>query len=224
MKQLQYNQKLTLKKAAEGIRIAVENSKSLLADASLLYDNERYERATALAILAIEENGKPKIIREILLEDDQRKLKAKWKEYRQHTEKNNTWIVPDLISKGARHLNEMQHLFDEKSPHRQELDNLKQLAFYTEAFTKCEWSNPKNVINKETAEQIISIATFSIKYQNIFLSEEELEIWYKHIKPVWNGNEKIIIKALVNCMKEAEDFGYIAKGYTENAIKFYTSV
>ncbi|WP_299122435.1 AbiV family abortive infection protein [uncultured Winogradskyella sp.] len=224
MRKQQYNQKLTLKKAAEGILIAIENSKSLLADANLLYDNERYERATALAILAIEENGKPKILREILLEDDQKKLKAKWQEYRRHTEKNNSWIVPELISKGARHLYEMQHLFDEKSPHRQELDYLKQLAFYTEAFSKCEWSNPKNVINKETAEYIISIATVSIKHQNIFVSEKELEIWYKHMKPVWNENGNVVIKALINCMKEAEDFGYIAKGYTEKAIKFYTSV
>lgn len=186
-----------------------------------MYDNERYERATALAILAIEENGKPKIIREILLEDDQRKLKARWQEYRQHTHKNNTWIVPELISKGAKHLDEMQFLFDEKSPHRKELDHLKQFAFYTEALSKCEWKNPKNVINKETAEHIISIATLSIKHQNIFVTEKELEIWYKHMKPVWNGNRNVVYGALINCIKEAEDLGYIAKGYTENAIKFF---
>jgi AbiV family abortive infection protein len=224
MKQLQYNQKLNLKKAAEGIQIAIENSKSLLADANLLFDNERYERATALAILAIEENGKSRIIREILLEDEQKKMKAKWKEFRQHTQKNNTWIVPDLLSKGARHISEMQHLFEDESPHRQELDNLKQLAFYTEAFSKCEWSNPKDVINKETAQRMISIAEFSIKYQNIFVSEEELVIWYRHMKPVWNGNAKVVITALINCIKEAEDCGFIAKGYTENAIRFYSSV
>ena len=107
MKHRQYNQKLTLKKAAEGIKLAIENSKSLLADANLLYDNGRYERATAIAILAIEENGKGKIIREILMEDEQKKLRAKWQEYRTHTQKNTTWIVPELISKGVKHLSEM---------------------------------------------------------------------------------------------------------------------
>lgn len=220
MKHLQYNQKLTLKKASEGIQVAIENSKSLLSDANLLYDNERYERATAIAVLAIEENGKGKIIREILLEDEQKKLRAKWQEYRQHTKKNITWIVPELISKGVKHLSEMQQIFDDKSPHRQELDNLKQIAFYTEAFSKCEWSNPKNVVNKEIAEHIISIATYSIKYQNIFVSEKELEIWYKHMKPVWGETGNAMKMAIINCFKEAEDLGYITKGYTEFAIKF----
>lgn len=219
MRHLQYNQKLTLKKAAEGIKAAIENSKSLLADANLLYDNERYERATALAILAIEENGKGKIIREILMEDEQKKLKVKWQEYRKHTQKNTNWIVPELISKGVRHLSKMQQIFDDKSPHRQELDNLKQIAFYTEAISKCEWSIPKNVITKETAEYIISIATNLIKYQDIFVSEQKLEIWYKHMKPVWGDTGNPMKMALINCIKEAEELGYIRKGYTENAIK-----
>jgi AbiV family abortive infection protein len=220
MRQFQYNQKLTLKKAAEGIQIAIENSKSLLADANLLYENGRYERATAIAILAIEENGKGKIIREILMEEEQKKLKVKWQEYRQHRQKNNTWIVPELISKGVRHLSEMQQIFDDKSPHRQELDDLKQMAFYTEAFSKCEWSNPKNLITKEIAEHIISIATFSIKHQNIFISEKELEIWYKHMKPVWGDTGNAMKMAVINCIKEAEDLDYIPKGYTQNAIQF----
>lgn len=220
MRHLQYNQKLTLKKASEGIKAAIENSKSLLADANLLYDNERYERATALAILAIEENGKAKVIREILMEDEQKKLQLKWQEFRQHTYKNTNWIVPELISKGVTHLSQMQQIFDDKSPHRQELDNLKQIAFYTEAFSRCEWSNPKNAINKETAERIISIAEYSIKHSNIFVSEKELEIWYKHMKPVWGDTGNAMKMAIISCFKEAEDLGYVAKGYTEFAIKF----
>jgi AbiV family abortive infection protein len=57
MRDKQYNQKLTPESAAKGITAALENAKSLLQDAILLYDNGRYERSAALAILAIEEAG-----------------------------------------------------------------------------------------------------------------------------------------------------------------------
>lgn len=218
MKQLQYKQTLNIKEAAEGIRLAIENSRSLLDDANLLYENERYERATALAILAIEENGKPKIIREILMENEQKKVNLKWQEYRRHTSKNTNWIVPELISSGFRHMSQMQQIFDDKSPHRQELDDLKQIAFYTEAFSKCKWSNPKIAITKEIAKRIMSIADYSIRHSNIFNTEKELEIWYKHMKPVWGDTGNAMKTALINCIKEAEDLNYIPKGYTEKAI------
>jgi hypothetical protein len=82
MRDKQYKGKLTPKQAAEGIRAAVENSASLLADAKLLFDNERFERSVALSVLAIEEAGKISIIRSILLEDDPSELKKSWQAYR----------------------------------------------------------------------------------------------------------------------------------------------
>lgn len=65
----QFSGSLDPTSAAMGIRIAYENAEMLLKDAELLFANKRFERAIALAILAIEEAGKATIIRAIVLAD-----------------------------------------------------------------------------------------------------------------------------------------------------------
>lgn len=221
MKDKQYNQKLSPERAAEGINAAIDNSKSLLADAILLFDNERYERAVALSILAIEEAGKPSIIRSILLEDDPKSLKKEWQNYRRHTEKNSNWIVPELVSKGARHIEEMRQTVDKESDHTQQLDNIKQLAFYTDAFSKCKWSIPNEVIDKELAKGILEVAKIMVgKDTKGMTTEAELKLWIKHLKPVWKKDMFKMKQALVNCYQEAEELGLMEKGMTNEMIKF----
>lgn len=48
----------------EGVRLAIKNAKSLLEEAQLLYNNKRFARSTALAILAYEEIAKAAILRD----------------------------------------------------------------------------------------------------------------------------------------------------------------
>jgi AbiV family abortive infection protein len=221
MKDKQYNQKLSPERAAKGMNAAIDNSKSLLEDAILLYDNDRYERAVALSILAIEEAGKPSILRSILLEDDPKLLKKEWQNYRRHTEKNSNWIVPELISKGARHIEEMRQTVDKNSDHTQQLDNLKQLAFYTDAFSKCKWSIPKEIISKELAESILSVAKIMVgKDTKGITTEAELKLWVKHLKPVWKQDMLKMKQALINCYKEAEESGLIEKGMANKMLEF----
>lgn len=50
MKGKQYNHLLSASQATKGINLAISNAKSLLNDADLLYNHDRFERATALAI------------------------------------------------------------------------------------------------------------------------------------------------------------------------------
>lgn len=221
MKDRQYNQKLSPERAAEGINAAIVNSKALLDDALLLFDNERYERAVALSILAIEEAGKPSIIRSILLEDDPKSLKKEWQNYRRHTEKNTNWIVPELVSKGARHIKELRQTVDKDSDHTQLLDNLKQLAFYSDAFSKCKWSIPKNVVDKDLAKSILEIAKIMVgKDTKGMTSEAELILWVKHLKPVWKKDMFKMKQALINCYQEAEELGLMEKGITNNMVEF----
>jgi AbiV family abortive infection protein len=221
MKDRQYNQKLTPDDAAKGISAAIENSKSLLADALLLFDNGRYERAVALAILGIEEAGKPAVLRSIILEDDPKQLKKEWQNYRRHLEKNKNWIVPELISKGARHLEEMRQTVDKKSDHGQMLDNLKQLSFYTDAFSECKWSIPRQVISRELAESILAIAKIMIsKDKSNLTSKAELVLWVKHMKPVWKQEMFEMKQALLNCYQEAEDLGLLENGTTKGMVDF----
>jgi AbiV family abortive infection protein len=70
IKNKQYRGELNAESAAKGMDFAFQNAISLLDDAVLLYNNNRYERAFSLSILAIEEVGKLSIIREIILETD----------------------------------------------------------------------------------------------------------------------------------------------------------
>lgn len=221
MKNKQYNQNLTPEKASKGIEAALVNARSLLSDAELLFENERFERAVALAVLAIEEAGKPSILRAILLEVDHKQLKKEWQNYRRHQEKNKFWIAPELMAKGARHIEELRQIVDKDSDHSAVLDNLKQLAFYSDAFSTCKWSLPSEVITKEIAEGILNSAKVMIgKPDRSIESKEELELWVKHLKPVWKSDMVLMKKALINYYQEAEDLGLIDIGMTKKMIDF----
>jgi len=221
MRGKQYKGKLDPKSAAKGIRLANENANSLLADAKLLLENNRFERAVSLSILAIEEVGKSSIIRAILLTDDPEELKKEWQNYRKHIEKNTAWIVPELVAKGARQLEDLRPMVNPQSDHGKILDNLKQLSFYTDIFSARKWSIPKNVIDADLAKMIFSIAETMIrKDESAMTSEKELELWIKHLKPVWKQDMIKMKQALINCYHEAETLGLIEKGLTKKMIEF----
>jgi len=220
MKGTQYSQKLSPRKAAEGMAAATENAVSLLSDAQLLFDNERYERSVALAILAIEEAGKTSILREILVQDDPKELKRLWKDYRSHTSKNLHWKLPDLVADGARQLEEFRPLYDKSSDHGAYLDSLKQTAFYTDAVGACEWTTPKRIVTKQVAEGILFIAKVLTHADKTMCTEPALELWLKHLKPVQGRDLLLMKQALINCYQEAEDLGIIPKGKTKDMIGF----
>lgn len=221
MRNKQYKYKLTPISAAEGIRLANENAFSLLKDAELLYDNNRFERCVALSILAIEELGKSSIIRSILLTDDPKELKKEWQNYRKHTEKNISWIVPELISKGAKKLEDFRIINDPKNGHGQTLDSLKQLAFYTDAITLKKWSTPHNVIDKELAKDILYIAKImSKKGDDVIDNEKMLELWVKHMRPVWKSEMSEMKQGLINYYLEAETLELISVGKAKKMIDF----
>ncbi|PKV49591.1 AbiV family abortive infection protein [Aquimarina sp. MAR_2010_214] len=212
MRGKQYKNKLDAKSASEGIQLAKENAKSLLIDAELLFENGRFERSVSLAILSIEESGKSSIIRTILITDDPKELKKEWQNYRKHTAKNLSWILPELVTKGARNIENFRPIFDSQSDHGQILDNLKQLSFYTDVFLSKKWSIPKNVIDKEIAEMILlSARILTDKGDNDGIdSEEGLKLWIKHIKPVWQTSMSKMKYAIIGCYKEAAELGIIS--------------
>tara|TARA_R110001583_G_scaffold172696_1_gene326478 strand:- start:316 stop:990 length:675 start_codon:yes stop_codon:yes gene_type:complete len=210
----QFKGQLTPKQAAEGIRLANENARDLYEDAQILYENDRIQRSVSLSILAIEEAGKSRILKEILLIEDSKELKKSWQDYRKHKEKNLSWIVPSLFVGGARKLDEFKNAFESSESHGQDIDNIKQLSFYTDIFGKGIWIHPKKAIDKKFARMILEFANILTKKSSISIeSEKGLEIWVKHMKPVWK--EQIMSemkKALIECYEEAETEGIIEKG------------
>src|SRR2546425_10735426 len=71
----QYRGRLTPQQAADGIAVALSNARALVKDAELLLEHQRHARATALAILAIEEAGKLSVIRALLVARDESELR-----------------------------------------------------------------------------------------------------------------------------------------------------
>jgi hypothetical protein len=121
----------------------------------------------------------------------------------------------------VRNLEDMRPIFDKENGHGQTLENLKQLSFYTDAFSNSKWSLPKDVIDKKIAEAILPIADILAKKDDSAMtSEKELELWVKHMKPVWKQGMLKMKQALINCYSEAESLGLINKGKIKEMTDF----
>ncbi len=212
----QYNGRLNTAQAGEGIQAALKNARALFADAQLLLENERWQRAAALSILAIEETGKIPVIREILLARHDVELREAWRSYRSHTAKNVMYILPDLVAKGARHLDDFRRIYDESGNHAQVLDAAKQIALYSDACRACHWSIPEEVIDPELAGSLFAIAKVLVRDGlEPFSTKEELDIWVKHMRRVWKGSPTEMKKALVACYAEARAKGVLQGRFAE---------
>jgi len=205
----QYVGPLSIEQAAEGIRVARENARTLVADAELLLEHQRWPRATSLAILAIEEAGKVPAIRALLLARDANEIRDEWRAYRSHTKKNVLWILPDLAAKGARFLEDLSPIMDPGSDHPQVLDSVKQVGFYTDAYGKCRWSLPGTDIPEDFARSFVGLARVLTTGGEGLTTAEELALWVKHMRPVWKGPKWEMSQALAACYQEAAELGVL---------------
>ena len=211
----QFHGQLTPEQAAQGIQVALKNAHSLLLEAELLLENQRWPRATALAILAIEEADKPTRLRCLLLARDEKELKEEWRNFRSHTAKNLMWIFPQLAMEGGRQLEDFRRVVDEGSDHGKTLEVIKQVAFYSDAYGDCNWSMPGNVIDESLAKLIVGVAKILASDKKVTMtSAAELEIWVKHILPVWKGDNVSMKAALLACYAEAHELGVLQGNVT----------
>jgi AbiV family abortive infection protein len=209
----QFKGRLTPSQIASGMNVANKNAKRLHDDAKLLLEAGRYPSAASLAILSIEESGKESILRGMSVAIDDKEIKDAWKEYRSHTKKNIAWMLPQLVAEGARKLEDFRPLFDKESDHPYVLEQLKQIGFYTDCLGKAHWSDPNKVIDKRIARLLVGIS-------GIFLSkrettQKEIELWMKHIGPVWKRNASWVNQALSNWWVEMQENGLVPEGDNE---------
>jgi hypothetical protein len=116
---------------------------------------------------------------------DDEEAKEEWREYRTHTRKNVAWLLPQLVAEGARTLDELAPLVADDAEHPHLLDHLKQLGFYTDCLGNVNWSQPAELITQEIATDIVQLAEiFSNKEE---ATELEIELWVKHMQPVWKS-------------------------------------
>lgn len=220
--QHQYVGFLTPGQAAARIRAAISTARGLVADAELLLENERWQRATALSILAIEEIGKVVILRGILLARSKEELVAEWRTYRSHAKKNVNWIFVDLFERGAKKLEDFRPIYDPQSRHGEVLDVVKQDCFYSDVSAQCEWSSPEQKIGPDLAKAMFMAAGILLpKGPAPMTSEAELALWVKRLQPVWKGQMSEMKKAVAACYAEAESKGLLpAESSAEEMLKF----
>jgi AbiV family abortive infection protein len=208
-----YKGKLNAVQIAAGINAAIQNAKRLIEDASLLFEACRYPSAASLAILSIEESGKVSILRSLALARTSEDMADAWRDYRSHTKKNVGWLLPQLVGQGARKLDDFKPLFEESSDHPYVLDQLKQIAFYTDCLGEAHWSMPKEVIDESLAKLLIQVA--KILSSDKYVSKTEIELWIKHIGPVWKRAPSWMKQALCNWYREMQDAGLAPAGENE---------
>jgi AbiV family abortive infection protein len=209
---------LTPAQAAIGIQAAVRNARSLLEDAELLLKNRRWQRATALGILAIAEMGKIHILRAILLAREDKELREEWRSYRAHERKNVLWIVPELVAKGARKLDDLRPAMESTRDHGPLLESIKQIALYSGTYGKCHWCVPEDVITQDFADALVCVARLVCQTPGAFITEPELEIWVRRLSPVWKGELGKMKRALADCYAEAQSRGVLQGTYDEGKV------
>ena len=207
----QYKDRLSSSQIADGMNAANANAMRLVEDAKLLFDNDRLASALALAILSIEESGKPAILRSLALSKEGKDLKEGWKRYRSPRAKNTHWIAVDLILKGANKLSDFYPVADDEADHPHILDQLKQVALYTDCLGKAHWSIPEQVVDKELTLKIIKIAeVFSERNKH---TQEEIDLWIKHIGPSHKSSQSVQNDALLKWFNEMKEKGLISEGH-----------
>jgi len=196
----QYLGALSASEIAAGINAANTNARRLADDAETLLEEKRYPTAASLAALAIEEAGKASILRELALARTDKELREAWRNYRTHTRKNVTWLLPSLVAAGARHLEDFRSLFDPESDHPSLLDQVKQIGFYTDCLGQGHWSVPQEVVDESLARMLVRTA--HLLARDRVVRAEEIELWIQYVGPVWKGPMEWMKKALAEWHRE----------------------
>lgn len=211
-----YKGTLTPSQVVEGMNAARRNATRLLTDARILFDAARYPSAAALAILSIEESGKSSVLRGVARSATFQDAKKEWKRYRSHTSKNVLWPLRDLVLKGAWKLEDLRTLFDPASGHPLLMDQVKQIALYTDCLGDARWSEPTHAIDEQLATSLIEAA------ESLALPSDasvfEIELWVKHFAGVQESDSSGSKKALRGWFYDMQASGLLAGEPTKQQI------
>ncbi len=201
----------TLKQVAQGMQFSLENAEDLLGDAEVLYRNERYPRAFALSVLAMEELGKIVVLARVIHvpETDQEGLKAFWKKFRSHTTKFGDaafWsyasrLHPDLTAAWS----ELPHV-------RNQIELMKQVSFYVD-FADTGFLLPKTLHSntKRLKEILDDVKRNIVFHRRNLLSLEETEKALQGLKDAYKElgyssikyhDEKPFLQAMERTLEE----------------------
>jgi AbiV family abortive infection protein len=193
------------------------NARALVEDARTLLDAGRWPRSVALAILAIEEAGKPAILRQIIATSSEAGQRRLWRSYRRHVSKNGALMfeafVHDYTGTHGRPPDKLDQLVpfeaDEVTP--EQIEQLKQLLLYTDAVDDCRWASPDDFADEDSSRAVVMIASKIVGTElGAMTSAAELRLWVKHLGPVWwDADHETRKLALLACYQEAAATGVL---------------
>jgi len=207
----QYRGQLGPAQIATGMNAAIDTAKDLLEAANFLFDKGCFSVAAALAILSIEESGKTNVLRGLALASTEEEVERCWRDYRTHTKKNIHWLDPQIIAEGARKLEDFRAGVQPGAEHPFVLDQLKQLALYTDCLGASHWSVPQNAIDKELAAYLLKTAESLIPKRKV--TRKEIVLWVKHMGPVSTKSMDEMKQALIQWAEAMEQNGLYETGH-----------
>jgi len=145
------------------------------------------------------------ILRQIALATTDEELLRLWREYRTHTKKTVLWLMPQLVTEGARQLDDFKVLIQSDAEHPYTLDQIKQISFYTDCLGEAHWSEPTDVIAKELARMLVQTAKLFVSDRGI--QAKEIELWVKHMGRVKDSDLRAQKDALSNWYAEMQELG-----------------
>jgi AbiV family abortive infection protein len=186
--------RLTVQDAAAGAHAAYRNALDLLRDAIHLYEANRYARAVALFILAIEEASKPSILAFIAATDDDAKREEFWKQFTWHRAKNPPGALPFAVQELAIEFGKTMPPDDRFAAAWKDgpraLDLLKQDALYTRQDGSGGWTNPSEKVRLLLAMRLSEIAASCVAAaeQNPVIQEAGMALFVHHVGPALRAN------------------------------------
>ena len=203
----QYRGALAPVQIAEGMNAAIRNARRLADDARALFELERYPTAASIAVLSIEESGKVSILRHFAMARDLPTCRRIWQDYRNHRSKNVAWILPDLVAAGARDLDSLHLAAQVDAEHTALLDNVKQIAFYSDCLGSAHWSEPEKVIDRRLAQILLKLADLFATKETV--TSKEVELWKSHLGPAYGAPLQTMKEALLNWYRAMNDAGLL---------------
>jgi len=91
--------------------------------------------------------------------------------------------------------------------------HIRNIIYEIDHLGNAHWSNPADVIDKELASSLVRVANLMARGKEF--TQLEVELWIKHIGPVWKGHKEHMEHALVQWYREMQEKGLTEKGDNE---------
>jgi hypothetical protein len=115
-----------------------------------------------------------------------------------------------LVKTGASNLEDFRPIFQEDAEHPYIIDQIKQIGFYTDCLGNAHWSVPEDVVDEGIAKMMVNLSKIFVSKKEV--TEKEIELWIKHLGPVWKKNVNWMKQALEHWYKEMRECGLAPEG------------